>query len=327
MIHLYLTGILPRPEDLIETTRAYDRGKVDKDSLEWAFSKATDDVIDLQVSMNLNYVTDGMLRWQDLLRPFTENLRGLKVGPLSRWFNNNTFYRKPIVVDKIGGDGGIVLRYTYVDKLPRGYPWKAILPAPYTFSKLLEDLFYRDEVKLMFDYAKVLRSEIMSLKEAGFEYVQLSDPSLVYSMGEGISKDRLIFIKDALSDAVKGIPVKTCLQTFFGDFSRLLPDILDFPVDHLGIDLYETNIKRLEDYEFDKGISLGVVNSRNSLIEDVNELIELVKRIANSIYKPRSFDIFISPNCDLEFLPLNRAVAKIKVMKRLSDALRGELNE
>jgi 5-methyltetrahydropteroyltriglutamate--homocysteine methyltransferase len=100
-IGCYLTGILPRPEGLIESTRAYERGRISKKELEKAFKNATKEVITAQISAGLSYVTDGMLRWQDLLRPFTENLRGIHVGSLARWFNNNTFYRKPIIYNKI----------------------------------------------------------------------------------------------------------------------------------------------------------------------------------------------------------------------------------
>jgi len=121
-------------------------------------------------------------------------------------------------------------------------------------------------------------------------------------------EDKLSLVKDVLGIAVKGTSVKTCLQTFFGDFSKILPEALDFPVDHLGIDLYETDFDKLKEYTFEKGVALGVVDSRSSLVEKPDELVAVAKKIIESIYRSNMGEVFICPNCDLDF----RAMAKGK---------------
>lgn len=325
MIGCYVTGILPRPKELIEVTRAYDRGRTNEIQLKKAFEDATLKVINAQVSANFSYITDGMLRWQDLLRPFTENLNGVKTGSLARWFNNNMFYRKPIIVGDLGRKKNIVEEMTYTRFLPKDLPWKAVLPAPNTFVQLSENKFYKDETEFLFNYAKTLRDEIQSLARLGFKYVQLSDPALVYKpIAHSMSKDSLNIISQALNTAIKGIPIKTCLQTFFGDFSEILPEALDFPVDHLGIDLYETNFEKLKEFNFGKGVALGLVNSRSSLVENQNELVNVVKKIINFICRSKTYEVFICPNCDLEFLPWERAEEKMKVINDVTKRLRGE---
>lgn len=316
MIECYVTGILPRPKELIEITRAYDRSRISKNTLEKAFQEATKKVIKAQIQAELSYVTDGMLKWQDLLRPFTENLEGLKVGGLARWFNNNTFYRKPIVFEAIRSKKNIITKITYTELLPKNHPWKAILPAPYTFARLSENNFYKSEREIIFAYAEILREEIKNLVEIGFKYVQLSDPAIVYTpFKETISRDTLIDVKEALKTALKNTKVRTCLQTFFGDFSKILPYALDFPVDDLGIDLYETNIGELKEYSFDnKGVALGLVDARSSLVENESELLKVANEIIEAIYPSKIRDVFICPNCDLEFLPFERAEKKLRAM-------------
>ncbi|MEM3672687.1 MAG: hypothetical protein QW468_00455 [Candidatus Bathyarchaeia archaeon] len=327
MIGCYITGALPRPKELIEVTRAYDRGRVDDVDLERAFDEATVEVVNAQVSAGLTYICDGMLKWQDLLRPFTENLGGVTVGSLARWFNNNTFYRIPVVTDKIVWRKSIVDKWVYVKHLPKNLPWKAIVPAPYTFAKLAENRFYKDKTELMFDYAKALRSEIESLAKLGFKYVQLSEPALVYSSAPSpMAMEELEAVSEALEVAVKGVPVKTCLQTFFGDFSRILPEAFDFPVDHLGIDLYETSLEEVRKYVFEKGIALGLVDSRNSLIENSDELMAIAKRLLKSINPSDKHEVFICPNCDLEFLPWERAKEKMKLIATVAEQLRKEFD-
>jgi len=327
MIGCYVTGILPRPKELIKVTRAYNRRRIDERELEKAFEDATVKVINTQLSVDFNYIADGMLRWQDLLRPFTENLSGVKMGGLARWFNNNMFYRKPIIVDDVQRKKSIVEEVTHLKYLPRNFPWKAILPAPYTFVQLSENRYYKDKTEFMFKYAEILRQEIQDLVKPGFKYVQLSDPALVYKpIALSLSRDELNIVNEALKVAVKGIPIKICLQTFFGDFSKILPEALDFPVDHLGIDLYETNFEKLKEHNFEKGVALGLVDSRSSLVENEDELVAVAKEIIESIYHFKTEEVFVCPNCDLEFLPWEKAKEKMKVISNVTKCLREEFS-
>lgn len=327
MLGCYVTGILPRPKELIETTRAYDRKRVGKEELEKAFKEATIKAIEAQTVAGLSYVTDGMLQWQDLLRPFTENLEGVKIGALARWFNNNTFYRKPIVSGEIRRKKDIAVEMANMELLSKNVSWKAVLPAPYTLTKLSENNFYKSETELLFRYAEILREEIRSLAEKGFKYVQLSDPALAYNpFKDPISKDMLTDAKNALEKAVKGVAVRVCLQTFFGDFTQILPEALDFPVDDFGIDLYETSLEKLKEYTFDKGVALGLIDARSSLLEDERELTAVAKELIKSIYPSKTCDIFICPNCDLEFLPWERAKEKIKIVAKVAKNLQNELS-
>jgi len=327
MIGCYVAGIFPRPKKLIEVTRAYTRGRFNERELENAFEDATLKVVNAQLSAEFSYITDGMLKWQDLFRPFTEGLSGVETGSLARWFNNNTFYRKPIIVGDIWRKKNIVEETIHIRYLPKNSPWKAILPAPYTFVQLSENQFYKDKTEFMFKYAKILREEVEGLAKLGFKYVQLSDPALVYKpIAKSTSRDELNHISEALRTAVEKTSVKTCLQTFFGDFSQILPEAIDFPVDNLGIDLYETDFEKLKEYSFGKGVALGLVDSRNSLVEEPDGLVAVAKEIIESIYHSNIGDVFVCPNCDLELLPWKRAEEKIKVVSSVTRRLTEELS-
>lgn len=325
MIGCYITGIFPRLTELVEITRAYTRGRIDASYLEKAFEDATSKIVDAQVSAEFDYVTDGMLRWQDMLRPFLKGLDGVKKGSLARWFNNNVFYRRPIIVDAIRRKRSIFEEATYIGHLPKNFYWKAILPAPNTFAQLSENQFYKNKTELMFKYAEILKEEIKSLTKLGFQYVQLSDPALVYEpIATSISRIESDCISEALRIAVEGTSIKTCVQTFFGDFCQILPEAIDFPVDHLGIDLYETDFEKLKEYSFEKGVALGLIDSRNSLVEDPNELAKVTKELVESIYPSKMGEVLVCPNCDLEFLPWERAHEKMEVIHNVTNRLREE---
>lgn len=325
MIGCYVTGILPPPTELIVATRLYVRRRIGQEELQIAFQKATLKGIDAQSSAGFNYITTGMLNWQDLLRPFTENLRGVKAGRLERWFNNNTFYRKPIILNNIERGESIVKKMLYINFLPKNLPWKVILPAPYTFVQLSENRFYKNNSEFMLTYAQILHEEIKELAQLGFKYVQLSDPALVHSsIGKSLSEDELGIVNEALRVAVKGTPIRTCLQTFFGDFSRILPAVLDFPVDDLGIDLYETKFDRLKEYTIQKGVALGVTDSRSSLIENPDELVAVTNTILTSACSKST--VFVCPNCDLAFIPWELAREKMRIVGVVAKRLREEFD-
>ena len=327
MIGCYVTGIFPRLTELIECTRIYARGRINASDLEKAFEDATSKIVNAQVSAEFSYVTDGMLRWQDMLRPFMKGLGGVKMGSLARWFNNNVFYRKPIIVDTIRRNKSIFKEATYIGYLPKNFRWKAILPAPYTFAQLSENQFYKDKTELMFEYAEILKEEIKSLTQLGFKYVQLSDPALVYEpIATSLSRTELDYVSEALRVAVEGTSIKTCVQTFFGDFCQILPEAIDFPVDHLGIDLYATDFEKLKEYSFEKGVAFGLVDSRNSLVEEPDKLVTVTKEIVESIYPSKMGEVFVCPNCDLEFLPWERAHEKMKIIRSVTKRLREEFS-
>ena len=99
--HPLLVGIHPRSERLIKTFRAYSRKKIGFDELSKVLERESREIIKLQLDLNYRYVIDGMLRWHDLLRPLAEKLDGVEVDGLSRWFDNNLFYKKPVIVGEV----------------------------------------------------------------------------------------------------------------------------------------------------------------------------------------------------------------------------------
>jgi 5-methyltetrahydropteroyltriglutamate--homocysteine methyltransferase len=315
MIGSSVSGNLPRPQELIAKTRAYDRGKLSEEELEAAYIEATKQVIAGQCG--LTHITDGLLKWQDLLRPFTQGLGGVTLGPMARWFNNNTFYKVPIVEGPITYNGPVTGKLGYRKLLPKGVTLKAVLPAPYTFAALADDRHYGDRAQLQTAYAEALNAEAKRLEAKGYGYIQLSDPALVYTTTKPTKKELKAYEK-VLGVATAGLKAKTCLTTFFGDAADILPEALAYPVSDLGFDLYETAPETLKGLKLRGGVSLGLVDARNSTVEDVNELTEAAKRILKTL-KPT--DTYVSTNCDADFLTWEKAKEKIRVLTRVAEKL------
>ncbi len=282
-----LVGIHPRPEWLVKLTRDYDRGRASKEQLENGFIRAEQELKSLQTRWGFEPAIDGLFRWQDMFRPLTQSIDGVEAGPLTRFFDNNTFYRKPLVKG---------LRYR------GGVPFsgeKLILPGPYTFYVLSEvemskESFYRGLLE-------VYKEMIDDLKP---RTTQLNEPALVYRYKKW-EVDEVDY--DWVSTFAKEL--NASVHLYFGDPSEAYVFLAEREVPEIGLDLVEGPL--LEDLGVP--VTLGVVDGRNTYMEDLNHLI----RVVTSFQDVRH----VAPNCDLEFLPYEYAKRKMALLHALVEVL------
>jgi 5-methyltetrahydropteroyltriglutamate--homocysteine methyltransferase len=313
VVQSYLTGSFPRSEQLIEATRAAARGKISPSVAEEAFRNDLAELVQLQIEAGLDFVVDGQLNWQDLFRPFSELFAGIQLGSLERWFDNNTFYRRPIVVDRVRFKGTTVDQYFRHGLLPANRAKKAILPGPYTFAAMCQNAAYQSTADLVDDIAHSLREIVTQLRRTGYQYFQFNEPYICYG---GTTENELDMLKNALETCAKGIGEKTALQFYFGDASSFLDTILNCPIDCVGLDLYATSLDSLIEHDFTKELGCGCIDGRNSLLESWEDLKKLVGRIEEDV-DPKG--IFLCPNCDLEFLPHTIAKKKIRILSEAKE--------
>jgi len=303
-----LTGDFPRSEKLIEATRAAARGKISQTKVDAVFAEDATSLVELQKSTSLDTFVDGQLNWQDLFRPFSELFTGIHPGALTRWFDNNTFYRKPVIVEKVTFRGSRIDEFFRHDMLPSDARKKAILPGPVTFAALAENSAYPSLVDLADDLAHALRETVASLQRAGYTYFQFNEPALVAG---GATKHYLEMAKHAFEVCARGVAGQTMLQTYFGDAEPVIDDLLDYPVNCIGLDFYATSIDSLAQHDFNKELGCGCVDGRNSLLETATDLSKFVAEVKKRL-DPKS--IRLGPNCDLDFLPEVVAEKKVRLL-------------
>ena len=267
----------------------------------------------MQRSAGIDLMVDGQLNWQDIFRPFSEIFTGITPGSLSRWFDNNTFYRKPVVKDKVSvGNRTAIDQYFRGDILPKNQK-KAILPGPLTFACASQNETYPNLADLIDDLAHALSQIAIELEQRGYGYLQFSEPYL----NSTTSKDNLQSAKNAYR-TLKRSGMKSILHTYFTDAGEIIVDLLDFSVDCIGIDFYATPIKSILQYSFTKELNCGCIDGRNSLIESTQDLRSLVEKLHTAI-SPNA--LYLSPNCDLEFLPSKIAEKKTRLLAELKNKL------
>jgi 5-methyltetrahydropteroyltriglutamate--homocysteine methyltransferase len=311
-----LGGIYPRSEQLIELTRSYDRAKTNLDTVKKQIEHDTLALVKLQEDSGFETFSDGSFAWQDQLRPIVESLEGVTTGTrYDRWFDTNTFYKKPTIAGRIAVRAFEPKNFIRTDLLPRTKGWKVTLPGPYTFSELSENLHYPNQSELLSAVAAAEHEIIRNLKDAGVSRFQLSEPCLVYRpyREQAQGKTELDNALAAIQKTVDGIQAKFSVQTYFGDATSLLPNLLKLPVDTVGFDLFETDYSKLK-IETTKRLALGIIDGRESNAENPNWIAETATRASKHVI---GGDIVLVPNSDLKFVP--RKVADVKA-RALADA-------
>ena len=302
MISSYTFGIYPRSEELIEATRK------NTENLDSLFQKETEEYISAQKNAGLGFVSDPLLKWDDIFRPFS-NLSSVTPTALNRIYEMNTFYR---VLSFDGQDlvgGGNIVQSNLDSSLPKNKT--VAVPEPFTFAELHTSNKFKRKEDFTINLAKMLRVEIDSLVKSGFEAIQLLGPSIAYNNEVDFG-----LVSDALKILTSGLEAKTILHTYFGDVSKKIESLLDLPVSGLGFDITTTPASSIEKHSFsDKLLTVGIINSFNTAIEKPQECIKQVDEI-NAKTKPK--ESYVSTNFDLEYVPKEFAMNKISVLGEIA---------
>jgi 5-methyltetrahydropteroyltriglutamate--homocysteine methyltransferase len=285
----------------------FDRKKITGAKLEQAYQATIKRVISEQEEAGVDLITDGQIRRDDLFSPFAKSIRGMEIGGLLRFFDNNVYYRRPIVKSKASfGHHSVIEEFRFA-RANSEKEVKAVIPGAFTFARLSLDEFYHDEEKLVMDLAEILHEEAESLSEEGAKMIQIDEPSLCSN------PDRLNLVKESLRVITEGIRAKFALCLYFGSIKKLVPHLFELPVDLIGVDVVskKENLDLLLDSGGKKEIGLGCVDARNTMMEKQSDLIALFKKAAKKIPADK---IWVSPSCGLEFLPHAEAQKKLKNM-------------
>ena len=260
LISSYTFGIYPRSEELIEATRK------NTENLDSLSQKETDEYINAQKNANLGFVSDPLLKWDDIFRPFS-SLTSVNLSSLNRIYEMNTFYRILSFDGSDFTDGGNIVQSNLDSSLPKNKT--VAIPEPFTFAELHTSKKFKKKDDFIINLAKMLRPEIDSLVESGFEVIQLLAPSIAYNKEVDFG-----VISDALKIITDGLKAKTILHTYFGNVSKKIESLLDLPVSGLGFDITTTPTSSIEKHSFsDKSLTIGIINSFNTAIGKTQECI------------------------------------------------------
>lgn len=307
-----VVGSYPKPPDegqtfgVRKTIQALDRGDASIDDLHAAQDDLVRAIVAEQEAAGIDVITDGQARWDDILTPFARAWAGFEIGGLLRWFDNNTYYRRPVCTGPVDWRGpASVDAFRFAAASATTATVKPVIPGPVTFAHLSVNEHYADHESYVLDLAKILAQEAAELEAAGATIIQIDEPALL-----GAPED-LALASKALSLVTEGLSsVEVVLATYFGDAKRLGVELFDLPADTFAFDLVSgpENIELIRSAPSGKNIQAGVLDARNTKLESEDELKETITSLLEIVDADR---LSIGPSAGLEYLPREKARAKL----------------
>jgi len=342
-----VVGSWARPPWLVQALRKRQAGELSSAE----FNRIADEAVlvagKYQEDAGVDIVTDGEMRRDNFYSFVVEKLSGMKlmkVSELLDYMKDRAGFeeilraldvpafaiKSPIAVDKLGERDGLALDELEYLKQHTSRQTKIPLPGPYLLTRSswfagLSDKAYPTQEELAKDVIKILRKEVLALKDRGVDFIQFDEPSLsqvVYGdeaeqtfmcAALGSRRDpteELEFAVSLMNQTVKGISgVKFGVHVCRGNWSRkeevllsgnyrpLLPYLMNMQVDQLVLEMATPRAGELEvfkEYRNVKELGLGVVNPRTDEVEEPAEIVERVKRVLQ-FFDPDK--IYLNPDC------------------------------
>lgn len=323
MVRTTVVGTYPRIGDtadeqaLRRTIARFDKREISEADVRAAERDVVQAILDEQAAAGIDVVTDGQVPWYDSQSHIARGLAGVEIGGLVRYFDTNTYFRQPIVTGAVRWTQPILVGEWRFAQGASKVPVKAVLTGPVTLAKLSLDRHYGKPRALAGAFANALAEEVAALESAGARHIQVDEPVLTRN------PEDLSLVHDTLATlAARKGPAELTLATYFGDVAKIYRDLLELPADVIGLDLVQgsktwSHILR---HGSSKSLSLGIVDARNTKLEEPKVLASRVRELRDVLDLGRSY---LSPSNGLEFLPRERARQKLAVLAQTARLVGG----
>ncbi|GAB3684463.1 methionine synthase [Salinarchaeum chitinilyticum] len=325
-----VVGSYPKPKWLNRVRERYHHQEdvdaveletVDAETLQEAEDDAARLITKEHERAGLDVVVDGEMRRTEMVEYFADRIEGYEFnGPVKVWGHN--YFDKPSVVSEVEYDEEwLVDEYRFTaDVADR--PVKVPITGPYTLARWVFNEHYETTADLANDLADLVNEEVEKLVDAGCRYVQIDEPALAQH------EDDHAIVGEALERVVADLPddVRVGLHVCYGDYSRIYPEILEFPVDEFDLELANGDYEQLDVFkepEFSADLAMGVVDAHVAEIESVEEIKENIKR-GFEVVPPEQ--LVVSPDCGVKLLPREVAYGKMENMVQAAREVEAELD-
>jgi len=304
-------------QELRRALHRHDRGEISDPELDKVFDEVTRLAIGEIEAAGVDVTNDAQIRWDDLLSPFARTWSGVEPGPLERFYDNNTYFRQPVIDGRIVTDGRSLVRdYTFAAGVAKT-KLKAAIPGPLTFATLAaRDDQYDSLEERVLAIADATAKEIAGLKAAGATMIDIEDPAVV-ALPQHIGLAREAYRRFADPD------LALTLVTYFFPADPVLESLASFPVGAVGIDVRSrdtTSFDRLDAFRT-QHVVLGVVDARNTRLETADEVARYAERALKLVPQER---LVLATTTSLEYLPRDVARAKLAALVEGARLVAGE---
>jgi len=190
-----VVGSFPRPEWLLSAISDFENGKMSKEELVEHYDDAVKLTLKEQETAGVDVVSDGEQRRFSFLAFVSEKLPSFKIIPATELMNKQALkfakemnlptdvISQPVIIDEVKRTVPIALDEFEFAAQQTKKLMKVPLIGPYTllinsWNRRLSSKAYPEPEDAVDDIARMLREEILELKNAGAYFVQLDEPGI-----------------------------------------------------------------------------------------------------------------------------------------------------
>ncbi|MFB6127966.1 MAG: methionine synthase [Halolamina sp.] len=324
--HFLLTtvvGSYPKPAWLNRADELVDDDgeKFDDGDLAEAHDDAARLITHEHEEAGLDTVVDGEMRRNEMVEFFAHRIDGYEFhGEVKVWGHN--YFDKPSVTESVAYDEPWLVEEFEFTESVADRPVKVPITGPYTLANWSFNEAYDDDEALSYDLADLVNEEVEKLVDAGARYIQIDEPALA------TTPDDHAIVGECLERIVDGIPeeVRVGLHVCYGDYSRVYPEVNEFPIDEIDVELANGDYEQIgvfADGEFQPDLALGVVDAHDTDVESVAEIKENIQE-GLKVVPPEK--LTVSPDCGLKLLPREIAYEKMANLVTAAREVEAELD-
>jgi len=280
------------------------------------YARARSEVLERQQTAGLDRIVEGQLRWDDMIaHPLTVH-DNVETGGIVRYYNNNNFYRDPVVQGELTPDGDVAAELDAAsEQVESGL--QAVLPGPYSLADLATDRYYGDDAAFLEAVANFLAGEVEQFPEV--DTLFLLEPSLVENApGDGTDERA----SEAIDSVAQATDADVVVHPYWGALEeKVYAHLLDADIDAVGFDLvsdHESNVYNAQEYGTTDDVALGIVDGQNTLVETPEELRERIDWFEDQTAGEYG-TIYATTNTETFYLPVNKFEAKLDALANAAD--------
>lgn len=282
-----------------------------------AYENARSDVIEDQQNAGLDRIVEGQLRWDDMLAHPLAVHDAVETRGIVRYYDNNNFYREPVVSDDLEFSGDVADELEAASELTDG-DLQAVLPGPYSLADLATDEQYGDEAAFLDAIADFLAGEVDAFP--AHETLFLLEPSLVEEPPEDGADERA---SEAIDRVASATDADVVVQPYWGALEeKVYAHLLDADIDAVGFDFVanqDDNIYNIQEYGATGDISLGLADGQNTLVEDPEAIRDRVDWVEDQLQVTEFETVYLTTNTETFYLPYAKYQEKLEALAEAAD--------
>ncbi|APW98090.1 5-methyltetrahydropteroyltriglutamate--homocysteine methyltransferase [Halobiforma lacisalsi AJ5] len=318
-------GLFPLPDwakDDLSDLKGHQKGDLisgdEDEEITAAYDEAREEVIGIQGEAGLDRVVEGQLRWDDMLAHPLAVHDAVETRGIVRYYDNNNFYREPVVQDDLAFSGDVASELESAAELAGGDALQAVLPGPYSLADLATDEHYGDEADFLAAIADFLAGEVEAFPT--HETLFLLEPSLVENAPEDGVDERA---SEAIDTVASATDADVVVQPYWGALEeKVYAHLLDADIDAVGFDFVanqEDNVYNLQEYGATDAVSLGLADGQNTLVEDPEAIRDRVDWVYDQIPVTEFETVYLTTNTETFYLPYGKFEEKLAVLAEAAD--------